>query len=564
MPEIYENPEMDANEEVDADKPLNTPVLPPRQETKQVDVYNSYLRSKDFAPESLSESDYYPNANDNVNIGQFSGKYIGSLPQYAAGGALYPHAIVDARRRALERAALLQQLKPKPKKDSIKLPDAVDPRFDDYLFKDFEKGINDVKKRYNSEDEFYKDYSNKGKAFEDVQVIQRNAQVFKEGVNLIKEKYKEIKTGDEQGDYIPQEDRKIIEEVNNGIKLSDPEAQDKLKKYLSIQRTANTATPIINATNELSKNISEGYANVESQVAKGVITAQQGEDMKLKIASTSVKPQQISAMANLLYKASPAPFVNSLTTSEERKGKTDAEIASITTDKLTKTLRDNIQKTYKVDLTNIPKDSSNKFLYGRGAKQIREHFMAEQPLQLGDEGQRTYGVTERTLPLGDPNKPDKVITATPNVIYSLSENKPIEYKGEVKIQPNQMEKIAVINETKGKMVKGTFATSEYAKANPENITYQWWVSGLGEDEEGKYTQRIKMPYTYVKGKMRDEFGFSENDLQEAEKGGSVVEKSSTTKTISSGEKSTGNKPRAKTVTQNGQTYTLNEATGKYE
>ena len=77
----------------------------------------SYLTSKDFGGEPLSRTDYYPTIDKPINAGQIPGKY--GLPIYAAGGAYYPYAIVDSRRRALQQSAILNQLKQKKAKETL-------------------------------------------------------------------------------------------------------------------------------------------------------------------------------------------------------------------------------------------------------------------------------------------------------------------------------------------------------------------------------------------------------------------------------------------------------------
>lgn len=61
--------------------------------------------------ERLGVQDYYPNINKDINVGTFSGKYIGSVPIFAAPGARLPMGLYDARKRALVEAAKAKQAK---------------------------------------------------------------------------------------------------------------------------------------------------------------------------------------------------------------------------------------------------------------------------------------------------------------------------------------------------------------------------------------------------------------------------------------------------------------------
>jgi len=61
--------------------------------------------------ERLGVQDYYPNINKDINVGTYSGKYIGSVPIFAAPGARLPMGLYDARKRALVEAAKAKQAK---------------------------------------------------------------------------------------------------------------------------------------------------------------------------------------------------------------------------------------------------------------------------------------------------------------------------------------------------------------------------------------------------------------------------------------------------------------------
>ncbi|MHC4293916.1 MAG: hypothetical protein ACYSTX_06425, partial [Planctomycetota bacterium] len=57
------------------------------------------------ALERLGLQDYYPDINMPMQVGTYSGSIVGNNPIFVAGGGYIPMGIVDARKRALERAA---------------------------------------------------------------------------------------------------------------------------------------------------------------------------------------------------------------------------------------------------------------------------------------------------------------------------------------------------------------------------------------------------------------------------------------------------------------------------
>lgn len=54
----------------------------------------------------LSAIDYYPDLNNPVAVGNYSGSKVGSLTLFAPGGALAPLGMIDAREAAIQRAAM--------------------------------------------------------------------------------------------------------------------------------------------------------------------------------------------------------------------------------------------------------------------------------------------------------------------------------------------------------------------------------------------------------------------------------------------------------------------------
>lgn len=59
--------------------------------------------------DKLQPHDYYPNLSKDINVGTYSGKYLGSVTLFAAPGARLPMGLYDARKRALVEQAKAKQ-----------------------------------------------------------------------------------------------------------------------------------------------------------------------------------------------------------------------------------------------------------------------------------------------------------------------------------------------------------------------------------------------------------------------------------------------------------------------
>jgi len=83
------------------------------KEDIQREIANAYSdrvdNSADLAIEKIGLEDYYPNIGKDIAVGSYSGKYIGSTTIFAAPGARLPLGLMDARKRALAKAAESKQ-----------------------------------------------------------------------------------------------------------------------------------------------------------------------------------------------------------------------------------------------------------------------------------------------------------------------------------------------------------------------------------------------------------------------------------------------------------------------
>lgn len=73
--------------------------------SEQDDIYSSIENPSDTAMERLSVQDYFPDIARDINVGNYSGRRVGSVSIFAAPGMTIPFGMLDARKRALAQAA---------------------------------------------------------------------------------------------------------------------------------------------------------------------------------------------------------------------------------------------------------------------------------------------------------------------------------------------------------------------------------------------------------------------------------------------------------------------------
>lgn len=91
------------------------------EEKTKKDIYSSIELPTGLALEKLGVQDYFPTIGDNIITGSFSGRRLGSVTMFGAGGAVIPFGLMDARQRALADAA---QKKSAAMQKLQELPDA--------------------------------------------------------------------------------------------------------------------------------------------------------------------------------------------------------------------------------------------------------------------------------------------------------------------------------------------------------------------------------------------------------------------------------------------------------
>jgi hypothetical protein len=95
------------------------------EEQRQLEAYSKLLndpktkiRKSEPAIEKLGVQDYYPDMNQGIQEGSYSGSIVGSIPIYTAKGGVLPIGVFDARKRAVEAEAVKAK---KTKEDLIEL-----------------------------------------------------------------------------------------------------------------------------------------------------------------------------------------------------------------------------------------------------------------------------------------------------------------------------------------------------------------------------------------------------------------------------------------------------------
>lgn len=73
------------------------------------DIYSSIELPTGLALEKLGVQDYFPTIGDNIITGSFSGRRLGSVTMFGAGGTVIPFGLMDARKKALVDAAQKKQ-----------------------------------------------------------------------------------------------------------------------------------------------------------------------------------------------------------------------------------------------------------------------------------------------------------------------------------------------------------------------------------------------------------------------------------------------------------------------
>lgn len=185
------------------------------------------------ALERLGLQDYYPDINTPLQVGTYSGSIVGNNPIFVAGGGYIPVGIIDARRRALERAAA-NRVKKGEKLKELMLVDSAEQyqdKINEYGLNIFNKYGESVGWDYNqlmdmsnpTAREFQKEYQN----------YRANA---KRTIAIQKQYEKVLKDLTEGERYVPPHIIGAMEDWQSGMwnieSLEDPKMLEKIEREM--------------------------------------------------------------------------------------------------------------------------------------------------------------------------------------------------------------------------------------------------------------------------------------------------------------------------------------------
>jgi hypothetical protein len=101
------------------------------EQTKK-DIYSSIDLPTGLALDQLGVQDYFPTIGDNIITGSFSGRRLGSVTMFGAGGTVIPFGLMDARKRALVDAAQKKQAAMQKLQELPNAPEQLNAAFKQY------------------------------------------------------------------------------------------------------------------------------------------------------------------------------------------------------------------------------------------------------------------------------------------------------------------------------------------------------------------------------------------------------------------------------------------------
>lgn len=124
--------------------------LPDSQRQAAIDEFRKSINDDkksavEPAIEALGVHDYFPSIGFNINVGSYSGKVLGNVPIFVAGGGQLPFGVMDARKRALEKQAKEKAvLADKLKNLNIDTSPQYQMQFDEMVMKTHESYLKDA------------------------------------------------------------------------------------------------------------------------------------------------------------------------------------------------------------------------------------------------------------------------------------------------------------------------------------------------------------------------------------------------------------------------------------
>jgi hypothetical protein len=107
-------------------------------------AFTGFSNTPVTAIEKLDAIDYFPNAGKDINVGSYSGKYLGNATIFAAPGARIPFGLFDAHMRSLKEAAADRQKAIDKILTAPQTAEQYQQVFDDYFF----SGVEGLREKY--------------------------------------------------------------------------------------------------------------------------------------------------------------------------------------------------------------------------------------------------------------------------------------------------------------------------------------------------------------------------------------------------------------------------------
>jgi len=395
--EIYDNPDapeersLEEEQAAEAERLANQPivtaggvVLPTR--TNRSTPIASLIGKKDFGIEPLGLKDYYPTAGDPILVGHSAGRYIGNQPIYSGAGALYPYAIVDARRRALEQAAMLSKLQEEQARNVKHEPmpslTATKSGFHEISMYRAQNEIKKIKAKYPNEAAFWKDYDARGDSYFEIQMVAKNTESFKQGVDQIFVMSDRMQAAEKDGKFVPKEYRNELNKITRqGADVADPEMMSKLTKLFGQPITENMEIPIKDAIENLSKRVEEKYADIAKIANRGGMSETNIAGLRLKEEKSIYNEQNIAAEAERILENHKAGAINQYTTREEREKYEDDEpkLIAIAKEELIKTITKTTPVKFKEQIEGSVDKLQTAYSSGSGENSYAKMQVADAP-----------------------------------------------------------------------------------------------------------------------------------------------------------------------------------------
>jgi hypothetical protein len=230
--------------------------LPADQRQKVLDELNTSVKNDrrnavEPAIEALGVESYFPSKGFNINVGTYSGKVLGNVPIFVAGGGQLPFALQDARKRALEKQAKEKaDLNDKLSKLNIDTSPQYQAQFNELSFNTINSYLEkfgwDATKMYDGKTRLSR------MAIDDITRLEAQAKE----IMYVDKIAASVKKDLQDGNYVPPDTINLLTDWEAG-KLNLKEFLGKGGKMSELARKMKSYDNITKRTDELSKTVNE-------------------------------------------------------------------------------------------------------------------------------------------------------------------------------------------------------------------------------------------------------------------------------------------------------------------